>query len=465
MNSGRKYQIDMSHGPLFGKIVLFSIPLMTANVMQVLFNAIDLIVVGRFGSSEAMAAIGSCGSLCSMYLCIFFGLSVGANVLAARFIGARDHRQVFQTVHTAVATALYGGIVLALVAAAVSRPILVVMKTPENILPKSTLYILLYCVGIPFILLYNFGSSILRAAGDTRRPLVYMIFSGCIKTGLNLFMVCVLGFDVAGVAVATLVSNMISSYLVLHALSAMRTEIRLFMKNLKFYASNFREMVKIGLPAGVQGALFAISNMTIQSTINSFGDKAMAGSAATSSLEGIVYVAFISYYFAVISFVGQNLGAKKYKRIVRSIFYCLLLTTLAAIAVGWSIFFFGGEKLLRIYNKDPEVIEWAMIRLHYLVTTYFLCAIMEVLAGALRGLGHSLAPMIVTMLGACVFRVAWVIWIFPLDHTMNNLLLSYPVSWILVSSVNGLLLYIVCRKLFRSVTHRNGGKFARIKTA
>jgi len=453
MTLGSKYQIDMCHGPLFGKIVLFSIPLMTANVMQVLFNAIDLVVLGRYASYEALAAVGACGSLISMILSIFFGLSVGANVLTARYIGSRSHKEIFRTVHSAMATALYGGIVLAVFAAIITRPVLVWMQTPPEILPKSALYVQLYCAAIPFILLYNFGSSILRAAGDTRRPLVYMLFSGCVKVALNLFLVRVFHLDVAGVAASTLISNAISSALVIRALVTLRDSTRLFLNNLKLYASNFRDILRIGIPAGIQGSLFGISNVLIQSTINSFGSKAMAGSAATGSLEGIVYVAFISYYFSVISFVGQNHGAKKYKRIVRSIFYCLALATLTALFFGWALYF-AGPYLLEIYNPDPEVIQWGMIRLKYLVTTYFLCAIMEVLNGSLRGLGHSLTPMVVTLLGACVFRVVWVVWVFPLRPTMEFLLLSYAVSWILVCLVDGGILQIVCRKLFRDAAHK-----------
>ncbi|MBO4632500.1 MAG: MATE family efflux transporter [Lentisphaeria bacterium] len=454
MNSGSKYQIDMCHGPLFGKIVRFSIPLMISNIMQVLFNIIDLIVIGRYAPHEAMAAVGSCGPLINTILSIFFGLSVGANVLAARYIGAKDRVQVFRSVHTAMAVALYGGVLLAVVGILISKPLLIWMATPESVLPKASLYMWLYCVGIPVILLTNFGISLLRANGDTRRPMIYMIFAGFIKVLLNLFLVRVFHWDVAGVALATLISNIVASVLMINALTGLRDSSRLFLKKIRFYGSIFKDMLKIGIPAGIQGSLFGVSNMIIQSTINSFGSKAMAGSAATGSLEAIVYTAFISYYFSVISFVGQNHGAKKYKRIIKSIFYCLILTSATGIITGWSIYFSGPE-LLKIFNPDPEVVHWGMIRLKYVVTTYFLCAIMEVFSGSLRGLGHSLTPMIVTMLGACVFRICWVLWIFPHYKTMQNLLLSYPVSWILVCIVNGLIVYFICRKLFRDAAHEH----------
>ena len=453
MNSVGKYQIDMCHGPLFGKIVLFSIPLMTSNIMQVLFNAVDMIVIGRYASHEAMAAVGSCGPLITMILHIFFGLSVGANVLTARYIGARNRNEVFRTVHTAMATALYGGILLAAVGIMISKPILELMQTPDAVMPKSSLYMWLYCAGIPFILLYNFGSSVLRAGGDTRRPLIYMLISGCLKVSLNFFLVSVFRWDVAGVAVATLIANLLSSFLVIRALTGLRDSSRLFLNKIRLFGSNFKDILKIGVPAGVQGSLFGLSNVIIQSTINSFGSKAMAGTAAVNSLEAIVYVAFNAYYFSVISFVGQNHGAHKYKRLVKSMVYCQVLAILSAVVFGWTIFLFGPQ-LLRIYNPDPEVIRWGMIRLKYLVTTYFLCAAMDTMSGSLRGLGHSLTPMIVTMLGACVFRIVWVFWIFPHFRTMENLLVSYPVSWALVCIVNGAILYHVCRKLFDDVAHQ-----------
>lgn len=452
MNTVGKYQVDMTHGPLFGKILRFSVPLMISNIMQVLFNIIDLIVIGRFASHEAMAAVGSCSSLCSTILSIFFGLSVGANVLAARYIGARDRTRVFQTVHTAMAVSLYGGLLLAVIGILVSRPILIWMETPQSVLPKASLYMWLYCSGIPVILLTNFGISLLRANGDTRRPMVYMIIAGIVKVVLNLFLVREFHWDVAGVGCATIVSNIVSGILMIHALTGLHGNSRLFLNKIRLHGSIFIDMLKIGIPAGVQGSLFGISNIIIQSTINSFGSKAMAGSAATSSLEGIVYTAFNAYYFSTISFVGQNHGAKKYKRIVKSTFICMFLSAVTAIVIGWGIFLLGPD-LLKIYNPDPDVIHWGLIRLKYLVTAYFLGAVMDVINGALRGLGHSLTPMIVTMLGVCAFRIFWVYFVFPHYHSMENLLISYSVSWLLVSIVNGLILYLIVRKLFRDTAH------------
>lgn len=449
MISRVKYNIDMCHGPLFGKIVLFSLPLMTANMVQHLFSAVDLIVIGRYASYDAMAAVGSSGPLISTILSVFFGLSVGANVLVARYIGAKDHVRLFRTVHTTIAIAIYGGIALAILGAMISQPVLELMRPPPEVLKKATLYLRLYCFCIPLIMVYNFGSSILRAAGDTRRPMIFMLAGGMIKTTLNLFLVRVFHWDVGGVATASLIANAVSAGLVLATLSGMRDDCRLYWKRIRIYGADLVDNLKIGIPAGIQGSLFSLSNVVIQSTINSFGAEAIAGTAATHSMENIVYVSFISYYFAAISFVGQNHGAKKYKRIVKSIWYCLLLAALSTTLLGMAIYCCR-YTLLGIFNPDPAVIEWGALRMKYLVMIYFLCALMEVLNGALRGLGHSVIPMVTTTSGACVFRVAWVTWIFPLRPSMENLLLSYPISWILVSAVNGVILYCICRRLLSS---------------
>ena len=451
MKSG-KYQIDMCHGPLFSKILMMALPLMAANVMQVLFNVIDMIVIGRYASKTALAAVGSCGPLITMILSIFFGISAGANVLVARYIGARNREQTARSVHTAIAVALYGGILLAVVGIAVAKPMLVFMATPENVLPKSSLYMWLFSLSIPPVLLYNFGNSIMRATGDTRRPLIFMTIAGVVKVVLSIILVGAFSMDVAGVAIATLVSNAIAAALALRALTGARDSTRLYWKFIRIYWSNLGDILKIGIPAGIQSSVFAISNVIIQSTINSFGTDVMAGNAAAGSLEGLVYMAFLSYYYTVMSFVGQNHGAKKYKRILRSIFYCLFLSMGTATLLGWAAYL-TGPYTLPLYNPDPEVVRQGLLRLNYLVTTYFLCGAMDIASGSLRGLGHSLTPMIVSLLGACAFRVFWIYWILPFKPDMDTLLLSYPVSWVLVLAVNGTILFFVCRKLFRDAAH------------
>lgn len=448
MGSAKKYQIDMTRGPLFSKIIRFSVPLMFSYVLQMLFNTADLIVVGRFASSEALAAVGATSGLTVLVLNIFFGLAVGVNVLTARFIGAKDRKNISATVHTAAAVGLYGGILMAAIGILASRPMLQLMATPDNILDKSTLYMQLYCAGIPFMVFYNFGSAVMRAQGDTRRPLIFMVIAGIINVLLNLFFVLVFHMDAGGVALATLLANAVSALLILAVQTGARDSSRLIWRKIRIQGAIFKEMLKIGLPAGIQGSFFSISNITIQSSINSFGALAIAGNTAAQSLEGLVLCGSSSFYYTAISFMGQNHGARKYKRIVRSIFWCLACTIVFSLVAGLT-FCLTGNTVLKIYNPDPEVIRWGMIRVKILFSTYFLCGIMDAISGSLRGLGHSLKPTVVTLLGVCAFRIAWVLWIFPHDRTMENLMLSYPVSWTLVSVVNGMILYVVCRKLFR----------------
>ena len=447
-NSVSKYNIDMTHGPLFGKIVLFTLPLMATNLLQLLFNAADIVVIGRFASHEAMAAVGSTTGLNVLMLNIFFGLSVGVNVLTARYKGARRRREGSRTVHTSTAVALYGGIVMGAIGILISKPMLILMATPEEILPKATLYMWIYCSGVPFIVLYNFSSAILRAVGDTRRPLIFMVVAGIVNVLLNLFFVLVLHWDVAGVATATLISNVLSAALVLGVLTRTRDSSRLFWNRIRVHMPIFIDMLKIGLPAGIQSSFFSVSNLIVQSSINSFGSLAIAGNTAALSLESMVHVCAASFYFTTISFVGQNHGAKKYKRIVRSTLLCMASSFVLGIAAAWTVWGFG-EPLLKIYTAHPDVIRWGLLRMRYLLSIYFLCNIMDVICGALRGMGHSIKPTVVTLLGICVFRVGWVFWIFPLKRTMENLLISYSISWSLVILVNGAILYFVVRRMFR----------------
>ena len=451
-----KYQIDMCHGPLLGKIVLVALPLMAANVIQMLFNAVDILVIGRYADKAAMAAVGSCAVLIATIQSLFIGLSIGANVIVARHIGARDGKETAHSVHTAIAIAFYGGLLLAVASAAVAKPVLVLMETPAEVLPKSTLYMRLYSLSIPFVLLFNFGNSIMSATGDTRRPLVCMSIAGAVKVGLNLLLVRSFALGVVGAALATLISNALSVFLILRALIGLRDSTRLCLKSVRFHASNFADILKIGIPAGIQSSLFGISNVIIQSSINSFGTDTIAGNAAAVSIESTVYVASSAFCYAVISFVGQNHGAKKYTRIAKSIRYCLLLSMAGTAVVGWTVYF-SGPYVLPLYNSDEEVVRQGLIRLDYVVTTYFIAAAMDITGGALRGLGHSLTPMIVSVAGICVFRIFWVFCILPLRRSMGMLLVSYPISWILVLAVNGAILFFVCRKLFREAVHHPVG--------
>ena len=456
MASGSKYQIDMCHGPLFSEILLFSVPLMVTYIVQVLFSAIDLAVIGRFGSADSMAAVGSCSPLITFFLSFFFGLSAGANVVVANAIGARDGKKISRAVHTTMASALWSGGILALIGIVFARTALIWMETPAEVLPKGTLYLQLYFVGVPLVFYYNFGAAILRAEGDTRRTMRFLLIAGAAKVLINLLFVGVLHMDVAGVAAATVIANGISSLLVTRILTSARDSSRLFLRKLRVDWETLREILKIGIPAGLQGSCFGLSNVVIQSAVNSFGPAAMAGNAAGISLEGIVYVGGNAFYFAAISFVGQNYGAKKYKRLLKSFFYCLAFSCGITTVLGWGICL-AGRPLLSIYNPDPEVIARGMVRLKYMLIPYMLNCTMDIFSAGLRGLGHSFTPMLATWTGVCVFRVAWVWWVLPLDRTMETLFISYPISWILVSVVNGLMFYFVLRGLFRQAAHPVSG--------
>ena len=443
-----KYQIDMCRGPLFGQIVLFSVPLMLSGLLQLFFNAADLIVVGRFASHEALAAVGATSSLTALIVNVFMGLSVGTNVLVANFFGAKDRKNVSRTVHTAILMAIFGGIVLAVIGIGLATPLLRLMATPENVIAKSSLYMWIYFAGMPFIMLYNFGSAVLRAVGDTRRPLYYLLFAGIVNVVLNLFFVLVCGMDVAGVAIATVVSQGIAAALVIRCLRNARDACRLRMRNLRIDPVILKRMLWIGLPAGIQGMFFSLSNITIQSSVNSFGSLAIAGNTAVVSLEGFIYIGSNAFHQTVVSFAGQNLGGGQYDRIRRSIIYCALCSSAVCIVMGYG-FFLNGHALLSIYNSTPEVINWGMLRMNILFSTYFLCGIMDVMSGALRGLGRSVMPAVITLIGVCVLRIVWVYTVFPVHPTMGNLMLSYPITWAITAAANGYYLYIVCRKLFR----------------
>lgn len=443
----------MCHGPLFSKIVRMAVPLGMANALALLFHAADLVVLGQFTTPEAMAAVGAAPAFNTLLLNLFWGLASGVNVLVARYTGAKDKENVFRTVHTAITVAIIGGILFAIFGCLIVKPLLNLMDVPANIMDKACIYLWIFCIGSPFMILYSFGSAILRAIGDTKRPLIFMAVAGVANVLLNLFFVLVCKMDVAGVALATKISNAISALLVLHVLARSNEDYKLIWKKLTFSFPVFKEMFRIGVPAGIQGALFSLSNLIIQSTINSFGSDAIAGSTAALSLEGIVHAGATAFALTAQSFVGQNHGGRQYKRIMRSIFLAMACSV-GIMVVGGAICILFQKELLGIFNPDPEVIRWGQLRIKYQLTFYGLLALMEVITCALRGLGHSFTPMIVTLMGACVFRVIWVYTIFPMYRSMENLLISYPVSWFLVCLVNGLLLFFICRKMLIKASKR-----------
>ena len=454
MNS--KYQIDMCSGPLLGKIVLFAVPMILSGILQLLFNASDLIVLGQFASHDAMAAVGVTGTLSALIVTVFIGLSIGTNVLAATYYGARDNEGLHRTVHTSMAVSFICGLVVAGLTLLVSRPVLIAMGTPPGLLPMACRYMWICSIGMPFLIVYNFGSAVLRSIGDTRRPLYYLVAGGVINILLNLVLVIFLHWDVDGVAVATVLAQAISASLIIRALCQEQGASHLAWRHLAIDRQILRKMMLIGLPAGLQGSFFAISNMTIQSSINSFGELCIAGNTSAGSLEGIVYVASYCMHQTAISFVGQNLGGRQYRRIRQSICWCMVIGFAILTASGWGAYLLANP-LLNIFNSNPEVNQWGVMRMRILFTSYGLCALMDVVSGGLRGLGHSLLPAVITMIGVCVLRVFWVVCIFPLNHSLTNLMLSYPVSWILTAGVNGALLIWYCRKLPREDFAVNAG--------
>ena len=448
--SGQKYQIDMCNGPLLGKLLIFSLPLMLSGILQLLFNAADLIVVGQFAtnSKTALAAVGSTGSLTNLIINVFIGLSVGSNVLVARFYGAKRNDEVNRVVHTSIMISIIFGIFLAFFGVATARYLLELMDTPEDVLDQATLYMRIYFAGMPVIMLYNFGSAILRAMGDTKRPLYYLLIAGIVNVILNLIFVIQFHLDVAGVAIATVISQAISAALIVLSLTKSDGPCRLNLQKLRIHKTELLRMAQIGLPAGFQGAIFSISNVLIQSSINSFGSTAMAGSTASANIEGFVYTAMNTFHHTAVNFTSQNLGAHKFDRIKKSILLNIVLVSIVGILLGGGAYLLGPE-LLRIYNKDAEVVSYGMIRLLYVCVPYFLCGIMDTLVGGIRGMGVSVLPMFTSLIGACGLRILWIYTIFQWDRTLPVLFLSYPVTWLITALAHTVCCIIVYRRIVR----------------
>lgn len=446
---GRKYEIDMCNGPLLGKILIFYVPLMLSGILQLLFNAADIVVVGRFAGNESLAAVGATGSLTNLIVNLFIGLSVGANVLVAHFYGAGQKEELKNMVQTAIATAAMSGVILIFVGFFVSRPALVLMGTPDDVISHSVLYMRIYFAGMPFMMVYNFGSAVLRAVGDTRRPLYYLLAAGIVNVILNLIFVIVFHMGVAGVATATVISQAISAALVVRCLALSDSDYRLVLKGMKIDPGKLVKMVQIGTPAGLQGALFSISNVLIQSSVNSFGSIAMAGNTAASNIEGFVYTAMNAFHQAAVSFCGQNYGAMKFKRVGKVTAICLGLVTVVGFLMGSGAYLASGL-LLRIYSPDAEVIRYGTLRMAYICILYFLCGAMDVMVGSLRGMGYSIMPMLVSLTGACLFRVVWIYTAFRRIPTLECLYVSYPISWGLTFLVHLLCFAVVYRKLLVS---------------
>ena len=393
-----------------------------------------------------MAAVGSTGSLINLLINVFMGLSVGTNVLVARYYGARDMKNLSETVHTSILASLVGGVALIFIGCFFAKPMLNLMGSPADVIDQATLYARIDFAGMPAMMLYNFGAAILRSVGDTKRPLYFLAISGVLNVLLNLFLVIVCNMGVAGVAIATVASQVLSAVLVLICLVKSDAPYRVDLKKLHIYKDKLLEMIRIGLPAGMQGTVFSISNVLIQSSINSFGSLVMAGSTAAGNIEGFVYTGMNAFYQTALSFTGQNMGAKKYERVGKIMRICVLSVAAVGTVLGSAGMIFA-RPLLSIYTTDPQVIEYGVNRMLLVCLPYMICGVMDTLVGSMRGMGYSILPMIVSLTGACGLRVVWILTVFAANHTLTALFLVYPVSWIVTALAHFVCFVIAYRKL------------------
>ena len=439
--------MDMTEGPLMSKVLFFALPIMLSGILQLVFNAADTIVVGRFAGNEALAAVGSVGSLNNLLISLFIGLSVGVNVVVARYTGARDAKKVSDAVHTSVIVSLVGGLFLAVLGFFAARPLLLLMGSPEDVIDLAVLYVRITFAGMPVQLLYNFCAAVLRAIGDTKRPLYFLTLAGVINVILNLFFVISLHMSVAGVALATIISQAVSALLVVHALMGMDGPTHLSLRRLRVNGSILREIVRIGLPAGIQSSMVSLSNVVIQSSINSFGAIAIAGNAAAGNVGNFVYQAMNTFQQAITCFAGQNIGARKPMRVLSSLKVCTFWAALFGAILGVLCNVFA-TPLLSLYTADPAVIAAGMPKIEVMCGPYLLCGIMDVMTGALRGIGYSVLPMVVSIMGACGLRVLWVMTVFAAMPTMHVLMLSYPVSWTITFLVMLYFFIVIWKRRF-----------------
>lgn len=449
----KSFEIDMCNGPILKKMLLFALPLMCSSILQLLFNAVDVIVVGQYVGDNALAAVGSTSSLIHLFVNFFIGLSIGVNVLVANYYGAKQERHLSETVHTAMAISIVSGVFLAIIGVIFSPSILRMMQTPEEVLPLASVYLRVYFVGMPVLMIYNFGAAILRAIGDTRRPLFYLVIAGVLNVTLNLFFVIVLHWGVFGVGFATVISQVVSGGLVLRCLTNESGGIRVDFKKMRFHKDKMKKILQIGLPAGIQSILFSISNVLIQSSVNSFGAITVAGNSAAANVEGFVYAAMNTFYQANISFTGQNMGAGKYNRLRRILLTAVGCVTVVGLLAG-SACYIAGPTLLTLYTDSPSVIAAGMVRLTYIGSIYVLCGIMEVLVGSLRGMGYAVVPMIVSLIGTCGLRILWLQVVFPIErfHNIDTVYVIYPITWILTTLAHAISFIIIRKRILKKTS-------------
>lgn len=446
MADQKKYEMDMCSGSILKKMLMFTLPLMLSSILQLLFNAADIVVVGRFAGDNSLAAVGSTTALINLLTNLFVGLSIGANVTAARNYGGKREDALSRTVHTAVTISIISGVILTVIGVVGTKEMLRLMSTPDEIIDLAADYLRIYFAGITATTIYNFGSALLRAIGDTKRPLYYLLAAGAVNVVLNLLFVIVFKMDVSGVALATIISESLSAFLVIRCLMRETGAIKLELKKLRVHKAELISIIRIGLPAGFQGIVFALSNVVIQSSVNLFGNIVVAGNSAAANIEGFVYMAMNSFYQATLSFMSQNFGAGQYKRLNKILACGELCVVVVGLVLGNAAVLFGNQ-LLSIYSDSPEVIAAGMVRLHYISKVYFLCGIMDVLVGALRGIGYSVLPMVVSLLGACGLRLLWIATVFqiPQFHKVEVVYLSYAITWIITAGVH-FLCYVIVRK-------------------
>jgi len=453
MRASGRSSIDMTNGPLLGKIIQFSVPLMLTSILQLMFNTADTVVLGRFAGKDALASVGSTNSLINLIVCVLIGMTVGTNVVVARAIGAGDEERISKAVHTSVAVSLFGGVIIGLLGILVSGPMLRLMGTTEEALEGAKLYMKIYFAGYPGLAVYNFGAAILRAVGDTKKPLYFLTLSGIINVLLNLLCVIVLKMGVAGVAIPTVLSQLVATTLVVICLMRHPSKIRVNWRKIRIDGKTMLSIMKIGLPAGIQSSVFSVSNVVVQSAVNSFNSTTVvAANSAAFSLDQFANVSQSAVYQASLTFTSQNIGAKKYDRVKKILITCSIVVTIICLTLDSAIYL-AGRPLLGIYSTDPDVIEYGLKRLLIVGMPYFICGLMDVLVGMMRGMGRSWLPMIVSMTGVCGVRLTWVYTVFAKYHKLEILYLAYPLSWAVTGLVQ-LACFIVCyRRLVKKWEH------------
>ncbi len=445
-----KYEIDMCNGSIMDKLISFSLPLMLSGILQLMFNAVDIVVVGRFSGSQALAAVGSTTALINIFTNLFIGISLGANVLAARFYASGKEKEMSETVHTAITLALISGIIMAGVGLLLAKWALRLMGTPSDVIELSTLYMRIYFCGMPFFMLYNYGAAILRAVGDTKRPLVFLIISGVANAGLNMILVIIFHMGVAGVGIGTVISQLISCVLVLRCLYKSEGCYQLRFSKLRIQKVYLRQIFQVGIPAGIQSTVINFSNALLQSSVNSFGSTAMAGYTAANNILGFLYASVNAVTQACMSFTSQNYGVGKYKRMDRVLINCLILSVVISGVLGCGSYAFGTE-ILKVYTEDPKVIKCGLEILSMTTVTYFLCGIMDLFPGALRGMGRSGVPMILSIIGTVGTRIVWIFMLFPQHRSLEFLFISYPASWLFT-----IVMQVICFYFVRKQVHAKG---------